>query len=144
MIKKIITFLLVVFMSVDCFATESVEHYLKGLLYGRSGNLRSAIEEYQKTIALDPKSVILHKELAELYLRLGDMNKARAELKDAMVLAPDNLEVLLLWANVSQMLEQGQQAIDTYQKILSLDKENQEALLYLGNLYLQTEIMSRR
>jgi tetratricopeptide (TPR) repeat protein len=55
----------------------------------KSGNNEQAAERYQEALVYLPKNVALHTSLGAVFARLGQMDKARVELKAAVQLNPN-------------------------------------------------------
>jgi len=80
------------------------------------------------------------------YLRLkasaaidsGDYQAADADLREALKLAPENLNIILNYGNLLRMTNQPDAAAKTYETALKLDPENPSALESLGFLARQT------
>jgi tetratricopeptide (TPR) repeat protein len=64
----------------------------------------------------------------------GNLDAANRDLKDALALAPSNVNSLLNYANLEWKLGQKDAARDTFTRILELDKNNRTALSSLGFL----------
>ena len=56
--------------------------------------LRRAIELGEKELAVNPKNAALLADLGDCHALIGDAGRARAHLKQALLLAPDDVEVL--------------------------------------------------
>jgi Flp pilus assembly protein TadD len=57
-----------------------------------SGDEPGALQEYQRAVALDSRSSTAHSGLGLLYLKLGQKDKASAELMKALQLDPNNAD----------------------------------------------------
>jgi len=115
-------------------------YYSQAQLKISEGLMTEAVELMEKASASDPSSVYLKKELVSLYLRNNDADKA---LKAATALAekyPDNVEVLLLYAGIRQVMKTDPlEVLNTYEKVLKLDPKQKNVYLMLGRLYLEKE-----
>ncbi|HEY6768168.1 MAG TPA: tetratricopeptide repeat protein [Candidatus Sulfotelmatobacter sp.] len=65
---------------------------------------------------------------------LGNTDAANQDLKQALALAPSNVNSLLNYANLQWKLGQKDAARDTFAKVLELDKNNRTALSSMGYL----------
>jgi tetratricopeptide (TPR) repeat protein len=64
----------------------------------------------------------------------GDLESANRDLKEALALAPDNVNSLMNYGSLLWKLGQKQAAGETFNKVLELDKNNRQALSSLGYL----------
>jgi len=60
--------------------TDADSMFLLGMARSGRGDLRGARQAFQDTLRLDPHRVFAHRELALTYIKLGQPDKARAEL----------------------------------------------------------------
>ncbi|HEV2113006.1 MAG TPA: tetratricopeptide repeat protein, partial [Terriglobales bacterium] len=65
-------------------------HYLLALNYFRSGDLKSAVPEFEKVVKLDPTYALALSDLGEVYGRLGEDDKAITSLKQALQIDATN------------------------------------------------------
>ena len=72
-------------------------------VYRRQGELGLAIEALQRAIVLDPRDTGLHRDLGDTFGYLRRYTEAEASSDRALALAPDNVESLLIRANVRKM-----------------------------------------
>jgi tetratricopeptide (TPR) repeat protein len=105
-----------------------------------------AVEEYKLALNNDPNSKFLNAGLAELYFRTGHVRDAILAAQDQIKRDPNNLEAHKLLGSIYlKSLGDGQQgsasdemlklAIGEYSKIVSLEPDNIEDRLLLGQLY---------
>lgn len=105
-----------------------------------------AIEEYKLALNNDPNSKFLNAGLAELYFRTGHVRDAILAAQDQIKRDPNNLDAHKLLGTIYlKSLGDGQQgsasdemlklAIGEYSKIVSLEPNNIEDRLLLGQLY---------
>ncbi len=114
--------------------------------YGRPEYATRAIEEYKLALNADPSSKYLNNGLAELYFRTGHVRDAILAAQDQIKKDPNNLDAHKLLGNIYlRSLGDGQQngpsedvlklAIAEYIKIVSLEPDNVQDHLLLGQLY---------
>jgi tetratricopeptide (TPR) repeat protein len=114
--------------------------------YGRPEYATRAIEEYKLALDADPTSKYLNSGLAELYFRTGRVREAILAAQDQIKKDPNNLEAHKLLGNIYlRSLGDNQQngpsddmlklAIGEYTKIVSLEPDNIQDHLLLGQLY---------
>ena len=72
----------------------TVEAYvMRGVAYAFSGNDDAALEDYVTAVSVDPAYGSTYKQRAYIYLRRGRFAEAEADIKEAMRLLPDDLEI---------------------------------------------------
>jgi tetratricopeptide (TPR) repeat protein len=116
---------------------------------GQAEFVQHAIEEYKSAINADPAAPQLYNGLADLYFRTGRAREAEATAREALKIAPDDIDSLKLLGRVylRQLSEQSasasapsgavlEQAIAEYEKIVSLQPKSVEDRMVLGQLYL--------
>lgn len=64
----------------------------------------------------------------------GDLNSANRDLKEALALAPSNVNSLMNYGTLQWKLGQKGAAMATFEKVLELDRNNRQALSALGYL----------
>ena len=119
--------------------------------YGRPEYATRAIEEYKLALDADPTSRFLTSGLAELYFRTGRVRDAVLAAQDQIKKDPNNLDAHKLLGSIylrslgdnQQQQQQGgsaqedvlKLAIAEYEKIISLEPDNIQDRLMLGQLY---------
>jgi cytochrome c-type biogenesis protein CcmH/NrfG len=117
--------------------------------YGRPEYATRAIEEYKLALDADPTSKYLTSGLAELYFRTGRVRDAVLAAQEQIRKDPNNLDAHKLLGSIYlRSLGDGQQqqggsaqedvlklAIGEYEKIVSLEPNNVQNRLMLGQLY---------
>ncbi|MCB2185747.1 MAG: tetratricopeptide repeat protein [Deltaproteobacteria bacterium] len=100
------------------------------------GHAGQALSYLQQASAADPQSGYLHLEVAQVMVKLGKPKQAQAEALAAVKLNPDLLDGWQLLGGIYSSNREVSSAIDAFEKVLTLDPEQQEAKLFLGSLYL--------
>ena len=72
--------------------------------------------------------------LAGVYESMGSKVKAIEQYEKALVIAPDNVNLMLDYARLLAKYEKNQEAIAVYNKILSIDVKNAQAHAALADL----------
>ncbi|AGB40304.1 hypothetical protein Halha_0293 [Halobacteroides halobius DSM 5150] len=107
------------------------------------GKYKEALGEVRVALQLDYNNPKLYYLLGKTQLQLGRVEQARYSLEKAVNYAPENITYLekLFWVyyNLASksdkyMLEQAE---DTIQKLISLDKDNENYRIYLGDVYFK-------
>jgi len=92
--------------------------------YMAAQQFQSAQQYYEQSVAIKPKPEVLN-ELAFVYVKLGDLDKGIAALKQALTIDPKNANVLF---NLGFFQWKGkmdpQAAIATWQTLLKVDPKN--------------------
>jgi len=92
-------------------------------IYEERGRVSQALAIYKKMNRLNPDDIEIAKKLAELYFNQGIFSEAKAK-----------------YFQIGEILNKSgknKEAISFYEKILKIDKGNQEAKLLLANLYIK-------
>jgi tetratricopeptide (TPR) repeat protein len=117
--------------------------------YIANGRIDDAIATYRRILQLEPNNITYRMRLinllssqgnkedllrertlaAESYLRLGYMDRAIAELEQALQENPTNIPTRLNYALALQKLGRTQQAIAEYQRVLQIDPRHLMALM---------------
>ncbi len=90
------------------------------------GRVRKAIREYEKVLAVDPQDIEAHTKVAQLYIRAGRKDQAKASLKR-----------VIEWNESEGFLDK---AIATLRVIQGLDRRDLGVYLHLAELYLGKEV----
>ena len=91
---------------------------------------------FEEAIRMDPDFIRGRKGLAETHLQLDDAAAAVRHLKIVVKRAPVDLSVLLLHAQACRRAEQLEDAEVGYQKVLQIAQFHVDAMVGLGELYL--------
>jgi len=65
-------------------------HEAKGELYESQGEHQLAIDSYEKFLAINPTSIMMHCRISRCYRNLGDYDKAEEEIKKCLEKRPYN------------------------------------------------------
>jgi tetratricopeptide (TPR) repeat protein len=110
-------------------------HFLAAIVARFDNDYETAMRETAKAVEADPKVPRLRAELAELYVRSGELRKAREQVGVLISLQPTDIEPRLFAARVDIALQAYSFAISGYQQVLAMSPDNEEALVLLGALY---------
>ena len=72
----------------------ATKYYNRGIAHSRKGELKLAIENYTQAIELDPNNSDAYYSRGGAWLRLGEQDKAKADLETARNLGNDALTTL--------------------------------------------------
>jgi len=99
-------------------------YYLRGLIYGYSGKLSLAAEDFQKFLETHEKSWAAHNDLAWIYFRQGEFEKVALTAKKGLEWNPDNVWLLTTYGTALLNLNKKDEA----KRILTQALEKAEAL----------------
>jgi len=101
----------------------------------KKGNFDKAIECLRIAMTLDPGSMVLKRELAQLYWKKKDENAANAVMDELISTYPDDVENLILYSRIKHSLNYLNEAKSAYEKVLAKDPTQRNIYLLLGSLY---------
>ncbi len=113
------------------------EHYLKSQVLLRNSRLRDSIYELRQALVYDNGSAFLHTRLGELYALEGLWRLAQQESREALSTNPDYVPALLLRGKAQHRAGKHDQAIETYERVIALDRQSTEAYIQLSEIFLQ-------
>ena len=106
-------------------------------------NYEAALEAYQKALVCDPAASYVEKKLPILYLKMNSPEKAIDLLLANLQKTPGDSGQRSLLARIYIQQKKEAEAIEQYQKIISDEPENAQALLRMGILLTQTGELER-
>jgi len=120
--------------------SRAIYHYIVGELAYQSEDFDEALRNFAKAgeLAEEP-APSLHSRLAELYVRDGEIEKARLEIERSLAEDPDNEPGLFLYAGILETLGLPERAAEIYRRFISKDKQRLDAYLLLAGLYAKQE-----
>lgn len=110
--------------------------FLIGSIYIALNNLELAEENLKNSISLNSQNPSAYHNLANLYLKKKDLNLAKINYLYAIKIN-NNIPSLCELAFLSYKEGDFAESEKYYNKILEIEKENKQAKLGLGNLYLK-------
>ena len=111
--------------------TLAIGYFLKGMCYKESGDTALAVSSMQTACEQDDKYYDAYVELGNLYA--AKRNPLCIEyFNNALRVKPQSTEVIYFVGKFYQDTKRIPQAVDAYNKLLSLDKKNKHALYNLG------------
>jgi mannosyltransferase len=105
-----------------------------GALYAAKGQQAEALALYQAAVDAVPDSAWAHSTLGQALLDQGNQADALAHLQRAVDLEPTNVNWLLALAGAYRQLDQRENAVNTYRRVLALAPNNQRASQALQEL----------
>jgi tetratricopeptide (TPR) repeat protein len=110
--------------------TEATKLYLFGD-YGRAVGL------FNECLKYEPKSAAVHYQLAQIYIKAGDINSARKYSQQAFKLEPDNIWYALQVASIYQAANMPDSAIGVFLGLLKKSPRDINLMYRLASLYEQ-------
>src|SRR4029078_11591189 len=115
-------------------------------LYVQSGRLRDAQTDAEEVLKQNPNDLNAHRLLARIFTRLvgdgrsgkGDedmLRRATEEYKKITVLAPKDTPAWLMLARLQKAADNSVDAQKSYQKVLAIEPDNEDALTGLALVY---------
>lgn len=116
---------------------DPIGHDLKGLLYLARNQPKDAIVAFQAAIHAAPRFVGAGYHLALAHLAAGDVEAAKARLRDVLALTPRHTEARLVLARLYLQAGDRQSAEREVQAAITFEPTSGTAHLFLGDLKLQ-------
>ncbi len=115
-------------------STRSVFHQRKAALHFRQQDVKNAVKEYRKAIALDGENIEALVGLAEIYLATRQYQKAIDYANEALKVDQHHPRPYTIKGLVHQRTGDTAKAISSFQTTVEMDPENHSAFLQLGYL----------
>lgn len=115
--------------------TEAMDLYLTGRNRFESGDVKGAIDAYQKSIKLESKSAEVHFNLAYAYLKLEKNNEAIQSFKRSIKLNPEKPEALYGLGLAEYKLGRFANARDAFKQAVFIDPKMAKAHFGLSLAY---------
>ena len=118
---------------------EAAIHRLRGdMLLRMKDDAAAAAAEYAEAQRLRPKDADLSERLAEAYLALGDMDRAKQAANDALAGDPHRMLALRRLALVAMSERDYPEALVVLKKMVAMDPTNAWARVQMGTAYAQS------
>lgn len=118
--------------------SEGLYHYLIGELLYAEENLPGALKSLTRASELiSQPAPELHRKLAEMKLKAGDLQEALRQSEQAAAEGPDDPGVLILYAGVLDALDRQAEAEAQYRAVMAKDPDRADAFLLLSGLYVK-------
>ncbi len=114
---------------------SSYLHFMNGLVLERKGKYDSALQEYRTTILLDPQSVFVYKQALNLALHIGKLSEAGEWAEYVVRIDSSSADNRVLYGNVQWAKGNIEAARGAFEKAVSLDGENADAVYQLASLW---------
>ena len=122
--------------ALDKYPNDKHLHWLAGwwLLVDHNQSQR-AVALFEKVMQIDPKFADAYNEAAYCYARMGDFDKAFADIKRYSELVPNEPNPQDSFAEISRMAGRFEEALTHYRMSLKIDPTFNESQLGLGDTY---------
>jgi serine/threonine protein kinase/Tfp pilus assembly protein PilF len=120
-------------------SVPAMRAYNEGLQLNRAGQYNAAADKFDQATKEDPNFALAYANLAQTYKQLGFDDKAELNSRQAKVLS-DNLpdtEKFLIQAKNAMITNDTQNAIAAYEKLTSVNPDDNDAQFQLAQLYEQ-------
>ncbi len=133
--KRNIIFLFFLFLVTQLFAfKQSYYYYTQGLIDLQNKNYKSAIEKFEKVLQEDPQATYVYSQLFYLYILTEQTDKLRSMIRTVKDVISD-IETLADFSNILLLHGYKEFATELFEKIVSLQPDNKDALLNLAQIY---------
>ncbi len=114
------------------------KEYERGAKASRQGNPQKAIEHFQRALALHPRYVQALNDLGVQYLRLNDLDRARALFQKALEADPQAPHPHVNLGFLHMLRKDYEAALTALQQAVTLDPTNWSARMLYGIALMQT------
>ncbi len=102
-----------------------------------SGRLREALDEFERAVELDPRSVDARIGIGDVYKEEGDLPRAERWYGQAAQVGPDVFEAQYAHGLVLQLMQRFREAIRAYLRALQIDPRNFDANMNVALAFVQ-------
>ncbi len=110
----------------------------RGVCYENAGQIDKAVEDYQKTIALNPGDDQAYFNLGVIYQKAGAQDKATEYYSDSLAINPNRAEALHNRGVIYSQNGQPDKALDDFNRAIALNPDMGIAYYNRATLYLRT------
>jgi len=111
-------------------------YFVRGTQYLNNGQYNQAIDNFQKSIELEPNSSEDYYNLGVAHASLNQLEEAITSFQEALKLDPNHAEASYNLGLTYHILEQPEQALVYYKKAIEINPNYATAYTNLGNLYV--------
>lgn len=114
---------------------EAYLHFMNGMVLERKGSYDLALQEYRRTMALDPESVFVYKQALNLALHIGKVDEAARWAEYVVKADSATADNWVLYGNVRWAKGDLEGARKAYETGAELDPSSHEAFYQLASLW---------
>ncbi len=107
-------------------------------IHDEKGDMQKAREFFQKTLDIQPLNKDATLGLSHIYEKTGEVKQALDQMKDAVVLFPEDLDILFRCTDLASISDDTSFGKKCLQRITGKEPQNIKARRLLGELYLKT------
>ena len=107
------------------------------LIYQRSGDMKRAIEYFNRAARSDPYNPEVRSNLGFIYQKLGEYDRAEPNYLKALELSPANSDFHANYGTLLVKLGRTEEAAREFTRAVELDPRNHRALNNLGSIYFK-------
>jgi len=119
-------------------SSEAIEKLKKGIEEARNSKLLAALKLFQDVLAIVPENVDARRNMAKVYMELGNLDKAKKHLFECMQIEPDDIWSCTMLGNIYTRNENN---LDVgafyYEKCLDINPGDPFALCNYANLMME-------
>lgn len=114
-------------------------NFIRGQLALNEERYSDALEYFKEASKLEPTPApTLRRSLAQLYIKMGRVDDALAEVDKALAQLPDDVELLQLKAGILATRKDVPGAIEAYKRVIALSPpEHEDSYVLIASLYAQ-------
>jgi len=123
----------------SALGNQAVFHRVRGdFLVRVKGDPQAATEEYAKARRLQPRDPLLAERLAQAYMSIGDLQRARQAAREALALDPRRMVSVRLLASIAMNERDYPLALENLDQLLKQNPRDLWARVQSGIAYAQT------
>jgi predicted Zn-dependent protease len=115
--------------------SDVLAYYGKGLLLGREGGKKEALDYLKKAVHLRPLDADILRDLGKAYFEMGDYDRALKTLKGALAFNARDPEGCFLLGRTQLMTDDLHGALETFKSLLDKYPGYTPGVYYLGETY---------
>lgn len=124
------------FSNKDDLDNNAEINFLLGFIYKNKGNIKKALQFYNKSIKINPNLSTTYCNIANIYKEINDFNNAYKNYKKSLQLNPSNISTLINFSILLKDLQKTNDAIIHLKKVLDLEPNHIGALTNISVCYL--------
>jgi tetratricopeptide (TPR) repeat protein len=118
--------------------SEAVKQYFQiAMLHAEEGDIEKAIGYYQKVLEAQHLNREAILGINYLYERAGNLERALEQIKDAITLFPQDIDIHLRYAELNIMMGRLNEARECLRKVTELQPANTKVRRLLGDIYIK-------